>query len=139
VVTSGALLWSVGIVDNNEIDRINILQATFAAMHQAVSGLALLPDIALIDGRDTPAVGVPCRALIGGDAICTSIAAASIIAKVTRDRIMREYHGHFPKYGFDRHKGYATVVHRKAILQFGPASIHRRSFLGKLLQEQMSF
>jgi ribonuclease HII len=138
VITTRAVCWGVGIIDSSIIDEINILQATFAAMRQAVGSLDITPHYALIDGRDTPAVGVPCRAIIGGDGLSMSIAAASIVAKVTRDRIMRDYHETLPDYGFARHKGYATEAHRSAILQFGPAHIHRRSFLGKLMQERLA-
>jgi ribonuclease HII len=138
VITAQAVCWGVGIIDSRIIDEINILQATFAAMRQAVASLAIVPHYALIDGRDTPVVGVPCRAIIGGDGLSMSIAAASIIAKVTRDRIMREYHDTLPNYGFARHKGYATEAHRTAILQFGPVHIHRRSFLGKLMQKRQA-
>jgi ribonuclease HII len=136
MITNRAVCWSVGIIDSEIIDEINILQATFVAMRHAVASLSIVPHYALIDGRDTPSIGVPCQAIIGGDGLSMSIAAASIVAKVTRDRIMREYHETMPNYGFARHKGYATVAHRSAILQFGPVHIHRRSFLGKLMQEQ---
>jgi ribonuclease HII len=131
-----AIAWSVGIVDNEEIDRINILQATFKAMHIAVSGLPLSPDYILVDGRDVVPFGIPCRAIIDGDALCHSIAAASLIAKVTRDRIMRNLDQILPHYGFARHKGYGTPEHRRAIIEHGPAGIHRKSFLGKVMQEK---
>ncbi len=138
-ITACALAWSVGIIDNAEIDRINILQATFQAMRLAVRGLAPSPDYVLIDGRDAVDVGTPCRAIVGGDGLCVSIAAASIVAKVTRDRLMRAHHEHLPQYGFARHKGYGTAVHRKAIIEHGPTALHRLSFLGRILQEQSSF
>jgi len=128
-----AAAWCVGIVNNDEIDRINILQATFQAMRIAVRGLAGAADYVLIDGRDNVDVGLPCRAIIDGDALCRSIAAASIIAKVTRDRIMRREHEMLPQYGFASHKGYGTPAHRRAIVEHGPASIHRSSFLGRVL------
>jgi ribonuclease HII len=134
-----ALCWSVGLIDHAEIDRINILQATFEAMRQAVAGMSVAPDYLLIDGRDAPELGCCCRAIIGGDSLSVSIAAASIIAKVTRDRIMRELHEQLPDYGFARHKGYATAEHRRAILEHGPTRFHRRSFLRKLMQEQLAF
>jgi ribonuclease HII len=129
-----AICWSVGIVEQGEIDRINILQATFAAMRQAVAGMSVQPDYLLIDGRDAPLFDRPCRAIIGGDALSVSIAAASILAKVTRDRIMRGLHELVPQYGFDRHKGYGTDAHRRAILEHGPSSYHRATFLRKLMQ-----
>lgn len=137
IVASGAI-WSVGIIGNEEIDRINILQATFAAMRIAVGGLGTPADYVLIDGRDRVDVGLPCRAIIDGDALCRSISAASIIAKVTRDRIMRQHHEIMPQYGFARHKGYATAVHRQAIIEHGPTSVHRFSFLGRILQDRVS-
>ena len=128
-VLARAIAWSVGIVSHEEIDRINILQATFLAMKIAVGGLAVPPDYVLIDGRDLVELGRPCRAIIDGDALCHSIAAASIVAKVTRDRIMRREDELHPHYGFARHKGYGTAMHRGAILEHGPCVIHRRSFL----------
>jgi ribonuclease HII len=128
-----AISWGVGIVGNEQIDRINILQATFVAMRIAYDQLVVAPDYVLIDGRDAISLGAPCRPVIGGDGACCSIAAASIVAKVTRDRIMRQYHEHLPQYGLDRNKGYATEEHRRAILEHGPTPIHRWSFLGRLL------
>ncbi|MEP7218014.1 MAG: ribonuclease HII [Bacteroidota bacterium] len=133
LILERALAWSVGIVSHREIDRINILQATFQAMRLAVAGLSIPPDYVLVDGRDAVDFGVPCRAIIGGDALCHSIAAASIVAKVTRDRIMRREHERSPHYGFHQHKGYGTPMHRAAILRYGPTEIHRWSFLGKIL------
>ena len=136
VIVGCALAWSVGIVDNGEIDRINILQATFEAMRIAVRTLPIPPDYVLIDGRDAVPFGIPCRAIIDGDAFCHAIAAASLIAKVTRDRIMRTLDETHPQYGFARHKGYATPQHRRAVIEHGPTAIHRRSFLGKVLEER---
>jgi ribonuclease HII len=135
VIIGQAIAWGVGIVGHEEIDRINILQATFVAMRAAVASLPLRPDYVLIDGRDAVGVGVPCRAIIGGDALCSSIAAASIVAKVTRDRIMRQQDALMPVYGFARHKGYATTEHRRAVLEHGPTGIHRMTFLTRLLSE----
>ena len=133
-ILSHAIAWGVGIVDNTQIDRINILQATFVAMRIAYDQLAVIPDYVLIDGRDALALGRPCRPIIGGDGTCCSIAAASIVAKVTRDRIMREYHETLPQYGLDRNKGYGTEEHRRAIMEHGVTPIHRWSFLSKLLE-----
>lgn len=130
-----AIAWGVGIVSNEEIDHINILQATFQAMRMAVRNLTVNADYVLIDGRDHVDMDLPCRAIIDGDALCHSIAAASIIAKVTRDRIMCGQHEVLPQYGFARHKGYGTPEHRRAIIEFGPAPIHRKSFLKKVLEE----
>jgi ribonuclease HII len=137
VITHVAVAWGVGIVDSTDIDRINILQATLRAMLLAVDSLPVVPTHLLVDGRDRPGGGIPCRTIIGGDASCISIAAASIIAKVTRDRIMRRLHDEMPHYGFDRNKGYGTAIHRNAILEYGPSPIHRISFLGKLMQEKL--
>ncbi len=131
-VVGTALCWGVGIIDQGMIDTINILQATFAAMRAAVAEMPLRPQYLLIDGRDTPDLGVPSRAVIGGDALCSSIAAASVVAKVTRDRILRLKDPEMPQYGFARHKGYGTREHRRAILEHGPTEFHRQSFLGRL-------
>jgi ribonuclease HII len=133
-ILTHAISWGVGIVGNEQIDRINILQATFVAMRIAFDQLTVAPDYVLIDGRDAVALGKPCRPIIGGDGICCSIAAASIVAKVTRDRIMRQYHELLPQYGLDRNKGYGTDEHRRAILEHGVTPIHRWSFLSKLLE-----
>lgn len=139
VVVQQSLAWAVGIVGQHDIDRINILRATFAAMRQAVERLTILPDALLIDGRDTVDVGIPCQAVIGGDRLSVSIAAASIIAKVTRDRIMHTEHHQYPQFGFKKHKGYGTVQHRQAIQQHGPCNLHRLTFLGKVMQEKLEF
>lgn len=134
-VTAVALAWSVGVVESDEIDRINIRQATFKAMRCAVETLTEPPDYVLVDGRDTAGLAFPCRAVVGGDALSISIAAASLVAKVTRDRIMRRLGAQYPAYGFAKHKGYGTAEHRNAILAHGPAAEHRRSFLRKLFEE----
>ncbi len=118
----------VGIVEVEQIDRVNILQATFLAMRQAVEKLAIAPNIALIDGNRVPSL--PCRAIpvVGGDRSCPSIAAASIIAKVTRDRMMIDLAESFPEYGWNANKGYGTRQHAEAIAEFGVTPHHRRSF-----------
>jgi ribonuclease HII len=118
----------VGIVEVEQIDRVNILQATFLAMRQAVEALAIAPNIALIDGNHVPPL--PCRAIpvVGGDRLCPSIAAASIIAKVTRDRMMIDLAEGFPEYGWNANKGYGTRQHAEAIAEFGVTPHHRRSF-----------
>ncbi|HVK39924.1 MAG TPA: ribonuclease HII [Candidatus Kapabacteria bacterium] len=134
LIVARALGWSVGIVSEQVIDEINILQATFVAMRQAVGALSPRAEYVLIDGRDAVEVGIPCRAIIDGDALCPTIAAASIIAKVTRDRIMRSLGEVMPQFGFARNKGYATAAHREAILEHGPAHVHRRTFLRRLLE-----
>ncbi|MES2272947.1 MAG: ribonuclease HII [Chlamydiota bacterium] len=122
------LLFGIGIVDVETIDRINILQATFLAMQKAVAALNCTPDYLLIDGNQLPHFPYPMQGIVEGDALSLSIAAASVIAKVTRDRILEEYDLQWPQYGFKRHKGYATELHRQAILKWGPCPIHRRSF-----------
>lgn len=118
----------VGVAEPEEIDRANILWATMAAMARAVANLPVAPTLALIDGNRTPDLGCPARAVVGGDAASVSIAAASIVAKVTRDRLMAEAHERWPVYGFAGHAGYPTAAHRAALLDHGPCPIHRRSF-----------
>ena len=122
-----ALAVGVGFATPLEIDAINIRQATFLAMRRALVALAVAPDYCLVDGVDLPGQW-PGEALIKGDATCASIAAASIIAKVMRDRLMVRQHRQDPRYGFDQHKGYATVEHRQALVRHGPSAFHRRSF-----------
>jgi len=128
VIHEKARAVSVGIVSSGVIDAINILQATYRAMRRAVSGLRIMPSHVLVDGRDGPDFGCGFTPLIRGDRICFSIAAASIVAKVTRDRIMADYDRQYPAYGFARHKGYGTRDHVAAIRKHGPCPIHRRSF-----------
>lgn len=123
-----ALAWAIASASSVEIDQINILQATLLAMRRAVEGLGLKPDEALIDGNRTPRLTMPARAIIKGDATVAEISAASILAKTARDASMKELHQQFPEYGFDRHKGYPTSEHLKALQQFGPLAEHRRSF-----------
>lgn len=124
-----ALSIEIGIVDENSIDKINILQATFLAMRTAITKLGMTPHHVLVDGRMTvPGLTIPQTAIPKGDRKCFSIAAASIIAKVTRDRIMIEYDQQFPDYGFAQHKGYPTKKHIQAIITHGLCPIHRRSF-----------
>jgi ribonuclease HII len=128
VIKKKALAVGIGIVNEKQIDRINIRQASLLAMQRAVQNLPLIPDYALVDGRDIPVLTSQARALIKGDRVCFSVAAASIIAKVTRDQMMVKYHKIYPEYGFDRHKGYPTPRHLQAIQRYGPCPIHRRSF-----------
>jgi len=130
IITSRALSWGVGIVGPREIEKFNILQATLRAMKAAVLNLDPAPDFLLIDGINHIPIDLPQRAIKRGDACCFSIAAASIVAKVTRDRLMMEYHRVYPLYNFDRHKGYPTRAHREAIRQYGCCEIHRRTFRG---------
>jgi ribonuclease HII len=127
-ITRESLAWSVISVEADEIDRINIHQASLRAMQRAVLSLAPLPDMVLVDAFRIPEIPMAQRRVVHGDARCTAIAAASIIAKVTRDRLMLQLHGQDPRYGFDRHKGYATREHLDAVSRFGYSEIHRRSF-----------
>ncbi|MBL9118050.1 MAG: ribonuclease HII [Verrucomicrobiaceae bacterium] len=132
------VVWALSLVDAQEIDRLNILQASREAMRRAVSSLSLIPNMALIDGLPVPDFPVPQRAIVKGDSISLSIAAASVIAKVTRDRLMLEWAERFPHYGFDVHKGYPTPRHLEALAKHGPCEIHRRSF-GPVAQQTFRF
>jgi ribonuclease HII len=127
-ITRRALSWSVASIDPAEIDRINIHHASLAAMRQAVLALAPLPDVVIVDAFRIPDLPLPQRGIIKGDRRCAAIAAASIIAKVTRDRFMDALHQTDPRFGFDRHKGYATADHLEAVARFGYSTAHRRSF-----------
>src|SRR5437667_9748774 len=123
-----AVGWAVAAADPTEIDRLNIHQASLRAMQRAVLDIAPLPDIVLVDAFRVPDLPMAQRGVLHGDRRCSAIAAASIIAKVTRDRQMLELHGRDPRYGFDRHKGYATADHLDAVARFGYSNVHRRSF-----------
>ncbi len=123
-----AIAWAVAAADPAEIDRINIHQASLRAMQRAVLALVPLPDIVLVDAFRVPELPMAQRGVVHGDRRCSAIAAASIVAKVTRDRGMLELHGRDPRYGFDRHKGYATADHLDAVARFGYSEVHRRSF-----------
>jgi ribonuclease HII len=127
-ILTHAVAWAVADADPAEIDRINIHQASLRAMQRAVLALAPLPDIVLVDAFRVPELPMAQRGVLHGDRRCSAIAAASIIAKVTRDRQMLELHGRDPRYGFDRHKGYATADHLDAVARFGYSDVHRRSF-----------
>ena len=127
-ITRAALAWGVAACDPLEIDAINIHQASLRAMRRAVMSLVPLPDIVLVDAFRVPDLPMAQRPVVHGDASCTAIAAASIVAKVTRDRAMVELHATDPRYGFDRHKGYATRDHLDAVGRFGYSEAHRRSF-----------
>lgn len=118
----------IGIVDEKTIDRINIYQATKKAMELALKNLSAKPDYVLVDGNMKPASNYRTRCIVSGDSKSISIAAASIVAKVTRDRIMRRYDAVYPQYGFSRHKGYPTKAHKRALLVHGPSPIHRFTF-----------
>lgn len=128
-ITKEAISWSVGIVDQKRIDEINILNATKEGLTQCVQELSAKPDLILVDAlTHIQTCGIPYESLIKGDAKCYSIAAASIIAKVTRDRIMKQWDEIYPQYGFAKHKGYGTAAHIAAIREFGLCPLHRRSF-----------
>jgi len=124
-----ALAWQVAFVDNEEIDRINILKASFLAMHKAIEGLGLLPELLLIDGnRFTPYFGIPHECIIKGDGKYTAIAAASILAKTHRDAYMEEQHQLYPEYHWDSNKGYPTAAHKHALYDLGHCPLHRKTF-----------
>jgi ribonuclease HII len=136
LIVTNALGYGVGIVSHQEVDRINIRQATFLAMKKALGSMKIIPDYLLIDGYEIPGAVIQQEAIVNGDEHCFTIAAASIIAKVTRDRIMTEYHNQYPQYGFDKHKGYGTLFHREMILKHGPCPLHRKTFLRKILDPE---
>lgn len=129
-ITNQAIAWSVGIADQNEIDEINILNATKLALTRAIEQLEIKPDLILVDAlTNIDTKGIPYKSIIKGDAKEYSIAAASILAKVTRDRMMREYDEIYPQYGFSGHKGYGTAKHIAAIKEYGPCILHRKTFI----------
>ena len=128
IIRESALAWSIVAIQPDEIDRLNILQATLLGMKKAVEDLAPAPAIALIDGNRAPRLDCEVRTIVQGDRLEPAISAASILAKVTRDRLMVEMHSHYPKYGFDRHKGYPTAEHLRLLAELGPCAQHRRSF-----------
>ena len=132
-----ALAIGVGVVDHETIDRINILEATRRAMQEALTGLAVLPELVITDFVSLAGLACPQRNLVDGDARCASVAAASIVAKVTRDRLMLEADRQFPDYGFARHKGYATPEHLAALDRHGPCALHRRTFSGVWRQGEL--
>jgi ribonuclease HII len=123
-----ACAWSIGLATVEEIDRLNILKATMLAMQRAIEALAQTPSLAMVDGNQKPPVSCPVQTVVRGDALVPCISAASILAKVTRDALMRELDAHYPQYGFAVHKGYPTAVHLQALAQYGVSPVHRRSF-----------
>lgn len=131
-----AVAYNIYSVDEKRIDEINILNTTYEAMSGAVAGLNVKPDFALIDGNRIRGMKIPCETVVKGDAKSASIAAASILAKVSRDRFMCEMAKKYPEYGFQQHKGYGTKAHNKAILEYGACEIHRMTFLKNLLGEK---
>ena len=136
-ITARAAAVGVGIVDHETIDRVNILQATRMAMVEALRGLGMEPDLVITDFVKLPGLTCPQRNLVDGDRRCATVAAASIIAKVTRDRLMVEADKQFPDYGFARHKGYATADHLAALDRHGPCPLHRRTFAGVWRQGEL--
>ncbi|MDR1309469.1 MAG: ribonuclease HII [Deltaproteobacteria bacterium] len=130
VISSQAISWAFAVIGPDEVDRLNPLGASMLAMGQALERLLVAPVLALADGDKCPRSACPVMSVVKGDSRSLSIAAASIIAKVTRDRLMLEEHARFPQYGFDRHKGYGTRAHLEAIRKHGPSPIHRLSFRG---------
>lgn len=128
-ISAQCVCWGVGLIDATGVDHMNILQASYAAMREAINGLSVKPDAILVDGKfRIPETEIPQRAIIDGDQLCVSIGAASILAKEIRDRIMEDFDTHFPRYGFARHKGYATPEHLAALREHGPSPLHRQSF-----------
>jgi ribonuclease HII len=128
LIEQRALAWAVAVVEPPEIDRLNIHRASLKALHEAITALVPLPDAVLVDGFRVPDLAIPQRGIVKGDRRCAAIAAASIVAKVTRDRLMLALHGTDPRFGFDRHKGYATPEHLAAVARYGYSAAHRRSF-----------
>ena len=136
VIKEQAIAYGIGFASEQEIDEINILQATFLAMQRAIDQLAVKPDLALIDGNRQKDFGIPVKTVVKGDSLSASIAAASILAKVTRDNLMLEQSEIYPQYKFDIHKGYGTKAHYEALREFGPCPIHRMTFLKKFYGEK---
>lgn len=132
VIAEKAVSYGIAFATVEEIEELNILGATYLAMNRAIAQLTVTPELALIDGNRNAGIGYPSRTVIHGDALCADIAAASILAKVTRDRLMLELAKEYPRYGFEKHKGYGTKAHYAAIREYGPSPVHRPSFLKKL-------
>ena len=136
VIIEKAVAYGIAFADEKEIDEINILQATYNAMERAMQQLKVKPDLALIDGNRARDFGLPVKTVVKGDSRSANIAAASILAKVTRDRLMEDLAETYPQYGFEVHKGYGTKRHYAALTEFGPCAIHRMSFLKKFYGEK---
>lgn len=136
-IVASCVAWSIGSREPDEIDLLNIHRASLAAMRDAVGGLTPLPDFVLVDAFQIPGLSIPQRGIVGGDRRCAGIAAASIVAKVTRDRLMTRLHEVDPRYGFDRHKGYATTDHLAAMARHGYSDAHRRTFRPKSLFDRI--
>lgn len=134
IIKETAVAYSVAYGTLEEIETVNILEATYLAMNRAIEGLSVKPDFALIDGNHIPrGIKIPCETIVKGDSKSMSVAAASVLAKVTRDRLMLEYDKKYPEYNFKKHKGYGTKEHTELIKQYGPCEIHRFSFLKNIL------
>lgn len=134
IIKQTAVAYSVAYGTLEEIETVNILEATYLAMNRAIEGLTIKPDFALIDGNRVPrGIKIPCETIVKGDSKSMSVAAASVLAKVTRDRLMLEYDKKYPEYNFKKHKGYGTKEHTELIKQYGPCEIHRLSFLKNIL------
>ncbi|MBQ3503848.1 MAG: ribonuclease HII [Oscillospiraceae bacterium] len=131
IIQETALAYGIAFADEKEIDEINILQATYLAMQRAIDLLSVKPDLALVDGNRAGDFGVPVKTVVKGDSLSASIAAASVLAKVTRDDLMLSLAEKYPQYGFDVHKGYGTKAHYAALTEHGPSEIHRKTFLKK--------
>ena len=136
IIQEQAVAYGIGLASEQEIDEINILQATFLAMGRALEQLSVRPALALIDGNRETDFGLPVKTVVKGDSLSANIAAASILAKVTRYNLMRELAQQYPEYGYDIHKGYGTKAHYEALRKYGPCPIHRRSFLKKFYGEK---
>lgn len=136
-ITEKAVAYNIFSIDEKRIDEINILNATYEAMNGAVNGLSIKPDFVLIDGNCISGMKLPHETVVKGDAKSVSIAAASILAKVSRDRFIYKMAQKYPQYGFEKHKGYGTKAHNEAILEYGPCEIHRKTFLKKLLGDKI--
>lgn len=136
LIQEQAVSYGIGLASETEIDEINILQATFLAMRRALAQLRVKPDLALIDGNRETDFGLPVKTVVRGDSLSANIAAASILAKVTRDNILLDLAKQYPEYGFDVHKGYGTKAHYEALRMYGPCPIHRRTFLKKFYGEK---
>ncbi len=133
-ITEKAVAYSVALASVYEIEKYNILNSALLAMDRAAQTLCVSPSLALVDGNTVRGLSIPARAVVGGDGICPSVAAASVLAKVTRDRLMEHFDKLYPGYGFSAHKGYGTKAHYAAITQLGPTPLHRMSFLKKLYE-----
>lgn len=136
IIKEQAIAYGIAFADHNEIDEINILQATYLAMERAINQLSVKPELALIDGNRAKDFGIPVETVIHGDSLSASIAAASVLAKVTRDDVMLQMAEEYPGYGFEIHKGYGTKAHYAALTEKGPSPIHRMTFLRKFYGEK---